>query len=335
MTSTQPTGPGSCPICGAPLPASARFCGECGTPGDSREPVAGSPLRSGWVIALLVGLAVAVVVLLSLLLVNLGRGSASGSSARPDQPQGGPAVSTSTTLALSVQLAVTVPVNECPTQQGIPQTQSEQIPSTIALTLPSEVAHKVAFYSDSTRSLAPILGPKGWSCSVGEAVDGGIGVSIYPASETADFPATYNASQVPPSPSVVIKASDDGGCQSCVADTVCPYVPEAEVESGYGQSCPTSLLPDETVKWLNGSPGPGFNGTANDLISFTIPAGSPKPGVSSGRFADEGVLSYQSMDSEASDSELDCVLPPADENVCQAAFSDFINRSWPSQSDNS
>jgi serine/threonine protein kinase len=213
-----------------------------------------------------------------------------------------------------------IPVVECPTTYGFPgEGNGQALPLTIALNAAPGVAAQLEYYSNNTRTVTPVLGPKGWDCRAGIGADGSAGISIYPPGQ-----APNSASS--PTPGVpLISASSAGGCQSCVYEDVCTLAPTAAT-SEYGDyangfTCP-ALPPDETVYWINGTPN--STTTENpDVISYADPS-SPDP--------TNGVVLYTYTSNpgggDGSASTDTCTLPANEHDLCTVILNDFITSDW-------
>ena len=228
-------------------------------------------------------------------------------------------------------VAATLPVRECPTTQGVQGTSSSSIPATISVSLPPSVAKSVAYYSDSTRSVPPIMAPVGWSCSVMEAVDGGITIAVFPASESAAFTSQTSSPQpFTASKNMAVFAQSSGACQGCVAGIACPLIPYVGTQTGETTPCSDAQPAAEKVKWINGSPTLGSSTVTEDAVSFADPPGVAGDGdPSGGPYPATGLLLY-SYDGEGSASVITCTLPSEQHSVCKAILGDFDTRNWPS-----
>jgi hypothetical protein len=226
-----------------------------------------------------------------------------------------------------------VPVIECPTTYGgqNPGAPSATYPSTIALSISATVAQQLAAYSNDTRSLAPILGPRGWSCPVGVGADGGTSVTILPPSGTAPMSAAGGQKSPP-----LISAYWPSACMSCVYAIVCPFIPDAAQQLGYpGVPCPSSPPSQETVTFVNGSPTTAASADIQDVIEFTDPPGiTGDAGGSGGPDPAEGVVLYDSFSGSGTTgqstfaSQESCALPASAEALCTAIIGDFVERAW-------
>jgi hypothetical protein len=222
--------------------------------------------------------------------------------------------------------SVVLDVVECPTSYGggPPSTPTASLPSTIAVNLPSTLASELSYYSNGTRTMEPLMGPKGWSCQVAVGADGSVGVQVFPG-RTAPSGGSGHALLNGSSPDLV--AFSDAACQGCVYATVCAYVPAAATQLGYtssGIACP-ALPAGESVDWISGSPttpGPPIA----DAIAYEIPA------AASSALAVNGLVLYRlpapGGGGGGAASGESCALPDAQRSLCTAALNDFVTRSW-------
>lgn len=149
-----------------------------------------------------------------------------------------------------VKVSYSLPVVECPSSFGAGSVPPSQYPAREAINLSISNADRLAYYSDSTRSIVPILAPRGWQCSFDEGADGSIFMSVYPEDQNA--PSGQHSSQG--SKSEGVKAQSTSACQGCAADLVCPVFVDAENDLGYtGSPCPSIALPEEELNFLDGS----------------------------------------------------------------------------------
>jgi eukaryotic-like serine/threonine-protein kinase len=232
-----------------------------------------------------------------------------------------PARLTPTTATTPVSATPTLTVNECPSSYGVQGTPSSRIPSTIAVSLPSSEADQLAFYSDSTRSVDPVLAPAGWSCSVSVGADGSTTVAVFPPGESDPNDAT------PPLPATTqgVIAYSPSACQGCIADLVCPVFPNAESQLGYvGQSCGSAEPPSEQATFLSGSASDGYG-----TVDLTDPPGvQGTVAMSGGDYQGVGVLVFADDQNQGEAAMESCVLPASDSALCSAITSDFVNRGW-------
>lgn len=228
---------------------------------------------------------------------------------------------------------VTLPVVECPTSRGVGGTPPAAYPSTIAASLNPTMAEEVSYYSDDTRSLLPIMGPRGWDCSVGVGADGSTVVAVFPASESSAFSGNPLYPQpFTPSPNQAVVAYSPAACQGCIYDLVCPLIAYAGQQLGQvGQPCPGAKPSDESVDWLNGSPSGTVGTGASDEVAFEDPPGVAGDGSpSGGPYPSNGVINYTYGPlSEGMASSMTCTLPASGHSVCTAILNDFTTRGWP------
>ena len=334
-----------CPGCGTKAVPGAAFCGSCGTSltvgtgvqvgaaeagasgQDPSPPIPGGVVDEGNSLKNRVWLVVAAVAVLALVAGGIAVAADTQGSSSPStsQPAHRPVAVTNHTVA------ATLPVRECPTTQGVQGTSSSSIPATISVSLPPSVAKSVAYYSDSTRSVPPIMAPVGWSCSVMEAVDGGITIAVFPASESAAFTSQTSSPQpFTASKNMAVFAQSSGACQGCVAGIACPLIPYVGTQTGETTPCSDAQPAAEKVKWINGSPTLGSSTVTDDAVSFIDPPGVAGNGdPSGGPYPATGLLLY-SYDREGSASVITCTLPSEQHSVCKAILDDFDTRNWPS-----
>ena len=175
-----------------------------------------------------------------------------------------PSTSSPSTSAPAATANPTLTVTECPSSYGAQQTPTARIPSTIAVSLPTSEADRLAFYSDSTRSVDPVLAPVGWSCSVDVGADGSTSLSVFPPGQPDP---TTSVDAWPPTTQGVI-AYSPSACEGCVADLVCPIFSNAEDQLGYsGQPCSSEPAGEQTV-FLTGSSTADFG-----TVDLTDPRG--------------------------------------------------------------
>jgi hypothetical protein len=224
-------------------------------------------------------------------------------------------------------LADVVPVVECPSVYGIPGTPASQYPSTIAVSLPAAVAERLSYYSDSTRSVDPILAPRGWDCRVGIGADGQIAVGVFPAGTPDNFPAAFERSTARG-----VFAYSQSACLGCISDTACPLVPFASKGTFSGFSpCPYGRPPTEEVRWANGSPNTPPGAATNDVVYFADPPGVVGDGApSGGPLTARGVLLFvNDLGSQGYAASIEtCTLSTSMSALCTPILNDFSNREW-------
>ncbi len=244
---------------------------------------------------------------------------AKGPGTAPQTTSGSAATSVPPTAAPST--SATLSVNECPSSYGAQQTPVSRIPSTIAVSLAAGEGKRLTFYSDSARSVDPVLAPVGWSCTVNVGADGSTVVSVFPTGE----PDPSSGDATLPSGTEGVVAYSPSACQDCVADLVCPIFPNAESDLSYfGQSCPSSAPPDEQTVFLAGSSSSDFG-----TVELTDPPGvQGDVAMSGGDLLAVGMMRYADGSEEGQAAMESCVLPSASSALCAAIVNDFVNRNW-------
>lgn len=226
--------------------------------------------------------------------------------------------SITTSPAASASASATViPVVACQTASGQLTTPSSRYPATAALAVPPSVGSRLAYYSDSARSIQPIAGPRGWSCSVVIGGDGSVAISVFPPGRSTDSPEQVDAA----SPT----------CVACIYGTACPLVPHVAAEIHYIlPPSPCSRPAQETVTWLAGSPAQTSSGY--DAVGFVDPPGIKGDGQpSGGAYYARGVLLYAWGGPARvgyGASILTCTLPGSDSDLCAAILTAFRQQRW-------
>jgi hypothetical protein len=198
-----------------------------------------------------------------------------------------------------------VPVIACQSSYGVPPSRGGAVlPRVITIDLPRTAADLLSYYTNDTRTLAPILAPRSWPCRAQVGADGTTGFDIRPATGTG-------------TPGV--DAASDSACQGCVYSTVCAFVPGAAAQLGYaGLPCP-ALGAGTRVDFLKGSAataGP----VVDDVIRFTDPT-VPTP--------TRGVVLYRyHAGLGGSASQETCNLPAAAPDLCPAILQAFVRAAW-------
>ena len=266
--------------------------------------------------ALLAGAgAVAVGAVVTVVVVTSGpSGPSSGASATP----AGTGISSSgATARPAAASTTTIPVVACQTGSGQLSTPSPRYRTTAAITVPPSVGTRLAYYTDSARSIQPIAGPRGWSCSVTIGGDGSTFISIFP-------PGQSSASQ-----EQVDAASPT--CVGCIYGTACPLVPHVAAEVHYIlPPLPCSRPAREAVTWLAGSPAQTSSGY--DAVGFVDPPGVKGDGQpSGGAYYARGVLLYAWGGPPRTGygaSLMTCALPASDGGLCTAILTVFRQQRW-------
>lgn len=247
-----------------------------------------------------------------------------GRSNKPSATQARKQTTTTLTTAPSTK-TVSLPIEECPSTYGTGSSPPTRYPATMSLSLPLSVVPKVGLYSDSTRSVQPILAPASWSCSVSVGADGSTVISVFPPGQADPLSGTVKTTSAPANARFVT-AYSPSACQGCIASLVCSLFPQAAQQLGYsGQTC-ASTPPQEQDTFSGGSEADGFG-----TVGFTDPAGIKGTGTGSGgTYAAIGTLRFGITNGSdvAQAVTLTCVLPPSDSGVCNAANLVFITQDW-------
>jgi hypothetical protein len=231
-------------------------------------------------------------------------------------PRTEPTVTTVPAVATAPQ---TLPVVACMSVYGAGSAPSAvTFGPTMAASLPVGTAALLSFYTNSTRTITPILGPRGWACQVTIGGDGSTDVQVFPAGGAAPSGSLGTAG------TPGIDAMSDSACQGCVYTTVCPFVPSALGQLGYstqtGFSC-SPLPAGTTADFVKGSPtaaGP----TVKDIIAFDVPT-TPAP--------TSGLVLYDNhigQGGSGSASQETCTLPSPQHALCTAILANFTATNW-------
>jgi hypothetical protein len=220
-----------------------------------------------------------------------------------------------------------VPVVECPTEHGIPGTRPAKLPDAISTSLLPADAARLAYYSDETQSLDPILAPRGWACRASEAVDGN--ATVVAAPSVSDLAELQNSNPTSV-PAEAVTADGYPACQGCVYAAVCALVPGAGTQLAYPDlPCSTARPSAESVNWLNGSPT-GSGTAINDVVGFRDPPGVSGDGrPSGGPNPANGVLRYLYGSGQGGRAGQEtCTLPATEHQLCTDILNDFVQRAW-------
>lgn len=212
--------------------------------------------------------------------------------------------------------ATLLTVVACPSSYGIEGFKAPLYPAAVSMVLGAGQGSKFALYSDRYRTVQPVLGPQGWDCSVDEAVDGGLSVTIFPPGQSTRGPD-------------LITANSEPACTSCIYDEVCPLVPYAAKVMDYTYlPCVSSRAPGEVVRWLAGSRGYAPSGA--DIIGFTDPPGVHGYGAGSGgHYPAHGILRFSwSGAGSPSASVITCTVAPRYESACPVILGLAAKQMW-------
>ncbi len=229
-----------------------------------------------------------------------------------------PRTSSTTVQKVPLPGPVAVPVVKCPTTYGYPGEEAGlTLPATITLRANPTVASQLEYYSNDTRTVTPVLGPKGWACRAILAADGSAGISIYPP----DQPLRGTSAGQPD-----IDASSAGGCQSCVYIAVCPFAPTA-VDHQYPEyasiiHCPARPS-GESVYWIKGSPNSATTDNP-DVIAYSNPT---TPNQTNGVVLYTVYTSATGGSTGSASGDL-CTLPSNEHQLCTVILNDFISKDW-------
>lgn len=223
----------------------------------------------------------------------------------------GPAGVASASGADASNVPVTnVPVVACPSSYGDGAPKGlPTLPKELKVQAPGDVAAHLAYYTDRTRMISPVLGPRGWACQVQVGADGSTSIDVYPHGSHAQKVGNGRPD---------VSAGSNGACQGCVYDTVCPYIKSAGKQLGFtGLPCP-ALPAHESYTWLKGSASKD-TAPVDDVIAFLVPS---KPDAA------RGVVLYEYAHQQGSASSDSCTLPATERAWCTYIVNDFSASDW-------
>ena len=227
--------------------------------------------------------------------------------------------------AAAAMTSTIVPVVKCPTTDTFPPS-GPRLPATETIPAPASVGDQLAYYSDATRRIRPILAPRGWSCSFAIGADGSIAISVFPPGESPPPGG-------PPEGAESVLAYNASACVGCIDQVACPLVPHVARElvpssPGVAADCGPAQPREQQETWLAGSPG--YSASGSDVVSVVDP-----PGVkgyvagSGGQSPADGILLYWwGPASNPGASSADCTLPSSSAPLCQAILSTFRQQHW-------
>jgi hypothetical protein len=222
----------------------------------------------------------------------------------------GAAATGQTALGAGARGGPVVPVVACPTTYGGAAPKGLPVlPRTMSTSLGLAIASALAYYSNAQRSLAPVLGPRGWSCQVQVGADGTTSIDVYPHGLGAKPAGTGSPD---------VRAQSGSTCQGCVYGLVCALVPYAGAQLGFSMlPCPPRRH-DEVVTWLSGS-AHDAKPPVHDVVAFEQPGPDPT----------NGALLYDYRSSQGGfASEATCTLPASEHDLCSAVLNDFVRSHW-------
>lgn len=231
---------------------------------------------------------------------------------------------------LTSPMTITVSVVACPTYRGTtgPKPPAEY-PATAAIPDLGAAPFNLSEYSDSSRSLTPLLGPKGWHCEVSVGADGSIGLSVIPPGEALPEPFTSV-----PNKDEAVSATSPSACQSCVYDLAPPViqaVAHTSLAHDYGR-CPATAPKTQTESWVRGSPSQVSSGKAFSVaVAFADPPGTNGTNQpSGGAYPANGLalFDYSPGHGYSATSET-CTVPANEHATCTAILDQFEVSGWP------
>jgi hypothetical protein len=204
-----------------------------------------------------------------------------------------------------------IPVVACKTSSPLGK-QAAQYPKRMELQAPAAVRRRLAFYTDRYRSLTPILGPRGWACSVQLGEDGSGEITVRPMGSGATS-------------DIAVTAGTDGACQGCVYASVCKFVLGSGKQLGYGNSFPcTEAVPKrEHDRFL-------VRSKTFDVIRFSDAAHVKGTGSPSGSGVPaHGLLLYHYDHRHGGSASVGtCTLPASKRSLCATILHRFRGDKW-------
>lgn len=243
-------------------------------------------------------------------------------------PLGSPALAAAaphhavTTAAAKARLAVTA----CPSTYGAGSAPAPRYKDVMRADVNDQLAKAFALYSNSSRSINPVLGPRGWRCHVTIAADGSITLTIYPKSESTPVAQAAASGGTYPPGTALITAATSGGCQECVAQQACAYFPSDLAALGYRATpCNTTPPKKEGGSYVTGSAKRGYGD-----VWIADPPGVRGTDVGSGgRYTALGALLVSGLKGGGGqDATFSCLLPHNDSLICLTALHRFGATHW-------
>jgi hypothetical protein len=218
--------------------------------------------------------------------------------------------------ASSSSRAALLTVVACPSTYGGEGAKAALYPAAASMVLGARQGSKFALYSDRYRSVQPVLGPRGWACSVFQAADGGLSVTVFPSGQSSRGPD-------------LITAYSEPACTGCMYGEACPLIPyAAKVLDFTYLPCTASRVPGEIVTWLAGSRA--YSPSGADIIGFTDSPGVHGYGAGSGgRYPARGILRFSwSSAGSPSMSVITCTVAPAYKSACPVILGQAAKQMW-------
>ncbi|HEY8081912.1 MAG TPA: hypothetical protein VIE15_07445 [Acidimicrobiales bacterium] len=204
-----------------------------------------------------------------------------------------------------------LPVDLCATSYGAPESRSDALPSHQLALVASRLWRSLVMYADGLGTLY-VLGPKGWSCTALDAVDGASTLVVFPPGEPR--PSTGDLTAV----RTGIVATQTGGCAGCSLETACPLFRAASLRyaAAYGVHCRQIGAAERRQ-----TPSPS-------RVLFVDPPGVLGAGrPSGGADAAYGAMLWHLPGDPRSTAWLDtCTLPDAQRTVCVLSVHAFLAR---------
>lgn len=211
-------------------------------------------------------------------------------------------------LASVSVIEASVPVIKCPTTVGVSMTPHPYPAKSKSVKVPSSLAHKLSFYTDSYGQVQPLLGPSGWKCTAVVGADGTYGITLFP----------HNGSH-----GERIEADSDGPCLSCVSQDACPWLNKT-LRKWYDTVPSLCLFAGQVSHIISIMPD-----TSAAIVQVTDPPGvlgSLTPTRPSQTLATHGYVVYNMKNQWA--VTLACTLPASEQDICSVIESNFISSKW-------
>ena len=211
--------------------------------------------------------------------------------------------------------AIEIPVTSCRTNFALASPPTTvAIPSSMAATIPSDVANRVSFYSDSSRILT-LIGPRGWICDAMYGADGSGGLIIYPQHESVPLQSWGARWSLSPGSRVeAITAFESGGSVTQGTAEACPYFPGAAraTKAAFGHGCAS---PPKSERISQRNSHAVFFDDAKSLKGGGTPSG--------GQNSAAGLITYIPTKIPTS-YRVTCTIPQSSSSICVALQKQFL-----------